>query len=213
MGSNTIQHDRDERTDILDPCGEVTTDGRPISNRLNTLNGKTIGFLDNSKSNADILLDEVAAVLSEEYDVAETIHRRKDKSPIPASAIADQLAAQCDAVVNAYGDCGSCTSWCVYDSIDLEQKDIPVATINSDEFVRLGQSEARSLGMPGLPIVTVPHPMGDIPENKVRERARAIVKELVLVLTTDHEELEETYESRYLDENEELGADDLYCPI
>lgn len=213
MSSDTTHHEREEYTDLLDPCGEVSVEGRAIAERVDSLSGKTVGLLDNSKSNANHLLDGIATVLQAEYGVSEVVYRRKDKSPIPAGSIADQLAAQCDAVVNAYGDCGSCTSWCVYDSIDLEQKDVPVATINSDEFVKLGQSEARSLGMPGLPLVTVPHPMGDIPEEEVRERARDIVKEVVAVLTTDRDEIEEAYEDRYLGADEELQAEDLYCPI
>jgi len=198
---------------VLDPRGAVDAGEQPIADRLDDLEGRTVGLLDNSKANADVLLDKVANVLTAEYGVTDTVSVRKDKSPIPADSLADTLAAQCDAVVNAYGDCGSCTSWCVYDSIDLERRGVPVATINSDEFVKLGQSEARSLGMPGLPLVTVPHPMGDIPESAVRERARAIVSELVAVLTTDARTLEEKYQGRYLDSGEDLAESDLYCPL
>jgi hypothetical protein len=198
---------------VLNPCGEVDVDEQPIAGRLDDLAGATVGLLDNSKANADVLLDEVASVLTNEHGVAEIVSARKDKSPIPADSLADTLAAQCDAVVNAYGDCGSCTSWCVYDSIDLERRGVPVATVNSDEFVKLGQSEARSLGMPGLPIVTVPHPMGDIEESVVRERTRAIVDELADVLMTDAAELADTYQNRYLDADEDLTESDLYCPL
>jgi hypothetical protein len=198
---------------VLDPRGEVDADEQPIADRLDDPAGATVGFLDNSKANANVFLDEVANILTDECGVAETVSVRKDKSPIPADSLADTLAARCDAVVNAYGDCGSCTSWCIYDSIDLERRGIPVATVNSDEFVKLGQSEARSLGMPGMPIVTVPHPMGDVEEPAVRERARAIVAELVAVLTTDAAELADTYRNRYLDANEDLAESDLYCPL
>jgi hypothetical protein len=160
-----------------------------------------------------VLLDEVSNVFTDEYGVAETVSVRKDKSPVPADGLADTLAARCDAVVNAYGDCGSCTSWCIYDSIDLERRGVPVATVNSDEFVKLGQSESRSLGMPGLPLVTVPHPMGDIEEAKVRERARAIIEELVAVLTTDARTVADNYRNRYLDADEDLAESDLHCPL
>lgn len=210
MGTNDSQWTTEA---VLDPRGEVDADEQPITDRLDDLAGTTVGFLDNSKANADVLLDEVANVLTDEYGVAETVSVRKDKSPVPADSLADTLATRCDAVVNAYGDCGSCTSWCVYDSIDLERRGIPVATVNSDEFVKLGQSETRSLGMPGLPIVTVPHPMGDIEETEVRERARAIVAELVAVLTTDATDLADTYRDRYLNADENHDESDLYCPL
>jgi len=213
MGSNNTETEQSGATAVLDPRGTVNATSDPIADRLGSLAGTTIGLLDNSKANADVLLAEIGRLLEAEYGVAETLSRRKDKSPIPADSIATQLHQRCDAVVNAYGDCGSCTSWCVYDSVHLERAGTPTATVNSDEFVTLGQSEARSLGLPGLPLVTVPHPMGGVPEADVRERARAVLPEIVAVLTRDRDALEADYENRYLDADEAVDASTLRCPI
>ncbi|WP_152422232.1 UGSC family (seleno)protein [Natrialba asiatica] len=213
MCVNSTRTDDGASIEILDPRGEVNYDATPIAERLDSLEGATVGLLDNSKSNADVFLEAVGEQLKSEYGVDEVVYRRKDKSPIPADAIADQLVSQCDAVVNAYGDCGSCTSWCVYDSIDLEKKGTPVATINSDEFIKLGQSEAQSLSMPGLPLVMVSHPMGDLEEPKVLDRAENALEEIVAVLTTDRDDLEDEYAERYLAADEELSDESLYCPI
>lgn len=210
MSSGTTEQ---SKRDVLDPVGTIQVDERPIAERPSSLEGATVGFLDNAKTNADVFLEHVASILTEEYGVAETIHRAKDNTAIPADSIASYLANECDVVVNAYGDCGSCTSWCVYDSVDLEKRGTPVATINSDEFVRLGQSESRSLGLPGLPIVTVEHPMGDLPADVVCERAAGAVDEIVHVLTTDAGDLTEEYDEKYLDSDEEIGDEELYCPI
>lgn len=213
MCANTTRTAGASTLEVLDPRGEVEHQSLPIAERLDSLEGATVGLLDNSKSNADIFLKAIGEHLQSEYGVEEMVFRRKDKSPIPADSIADQLHSQCDAVVNAYGDCGSCTSWCVYDSIDLEKKGTPVATINSDEFVKLGQSEAQSLGMPGLPLVTVTHPMGDLEEPEVLARAESAIEEIVDALTTDRDDLEEAYAERFLNADEELGDESLYCPI
>lgn len=210
MSSGTTTQQRDE---ILSPVGRVRTDERPITTRLESLEGKTIGFLDNAKTNADVFLAEVSRILTEEYGVAETVHRSKDNTAIPAGSIASYLATNCDAVVNAYGDCGSCTSWCVYDSVDIEGRGTPVATVNSNEFVRLGQSESRSLGMPSLPILTVEHPMGDVSEDVVHERVAGAIDEILHILTEDRERLTEEYGEKYLDADEELGDEALYCPL
>jgi hypothetical protein len=110
---------KQSQRDVLNPVGVIQTDEQPITQRLEALEGTTIGFLDNAKTNANVFLRRVAEMLTEEYDVAETIHRSKDNTAIPAGSIANYLANECDAVVNAYGDCGSCTSWCVYDSVDI----------------------------------------------------------------------------------------------
>ncbi|MDR9432103.1 MAG: UGSC family (seleno)protein [Natronomonas sp.] len=213
MCASTIRTVGASTLEILDPRGEVEYQSLLITERLDSLKGATVGLLDNSKSNADIFLKAIGEHLQSEYGVEEIVYRRKDKSPIPADSIADQLHSQCDAVVNAYGDCGSCTSWCVYDSIDLEKKGTPVATINSDEFVKLGQSEAQSLGMPGLPLVTVTHPMGDLEKPEVLARAESAIEEIVDVLTTDRNDLEEAFAERFLKADEELGDESFYCPI
>jgi len=199
--------------EVFDPRGDVDVTDYTIAERIDGLEGKTIGLLDNAKSNADILLDEVGEILKSSYGVEEVVYRRKNSTAQPADSIATQLDSQCDAVVNAYGDCGSCTSWCIYDSIDLEKKGTPTATVNSDEFVKLGQSESQALGMPGLPIITVPHPMGDIEETKVRNRAQAIISEVVTVLTENRDVLEAEYKNKFLDSDEEPESSDLYCPI
>ena len=199
--------------EVFDPRGDVDVTDYTIAERIHDLDGKTIGLLDNAKSNADILLNEVGELLKSNYGVKEVVYRRKNSAAQPADTIATQLDSQCDVVVNAYGDCGSCTSWCIYDSIDLEKKGTPTATVNSEEFVKLGQSESQALGMPGLPIVTVPHPMGDIEETEVRNRAQAIISEVVMVLTEEREALEADYRNKFLDSDEELESSDLYCPI
>lgn len=208
MSSETQNRER-----LLDPRGDVSNEEHTLAARPDDLSGKTIGFLNNSKTNADVFLDELSIVLKEEYNVGNVEFRRKDNASIPAGPIASTLHDRCDAVVNAYGDCGSCTSWCVYDSVELEQMGTPTATINSDEFVKLGQSETRALGLPGLPIVTVEHPLGGIAPEVVRDRARSAAAEVVHVLTAPKDELDEEYTNKYLDADETLGDEYLYCPL
>jgi len=202
-----------QRTRILDPRGAVSNEEHTLADRLDDMSGTTVGFLNNSKTNADVFLEELSHVLREDYGVEDVEFRRKDNASIPAGPIASTLHETCDAVVNAYGDCGSCTSWCVYDSVELERMGTPTATINSEEFVKLGQSETRALGLAGLPLVTVEHPLGGVDPEVVRERVRSTAAEVVRVLTTDKDELSEEYTNKYLDADETLGDEDLYCPL
>lgn len=198
---------------LLDPTGDVAVDERQIAPRLDSLDGATIGLLDNAKPNADRFLETVGEVLQDAHGVADVVSRNKHSAAVSAGELLPDLVDACDAVVNAYGDCGSCTAWCIHDSVALEQEGVPTATINSDEFARLGQSEARSLGFPGLPIVLVDHPMGTVSPDVVRTRASDAVPELVAATTTPREELMAEYRGMYLGENEELTSDDLYCPL
>lgn len=197
---------------LLDPRASVDVKEEVLAPRLETIEGTTVGLLDNAKPNADRFLETVGELLEAEYGVESVVAKSKHTAAVSAGSLLPELRAECDSVVNAYGDCGSCTSWCVRDSATLEQRGVPTATLNSDEFVRLGQSDARALGLPGLPLVTVPHPMGDVSPAEVRTRAADAIQEIVAVITTPREELLAEYRGRYLGETEELTDEDLYCP-
>lgn len=199
--------------DILDPVGEVDNSDWVLADRLDTLTGATIGLLDTRKTNADVFLEAVGETLTAEFDVETTIYRSKANGAAPAGDALTRLLEECDAIVNAYGDCGSCTSWCVHDSVVAEKAGLPTATVNSDEFVRLGQSESRALGLPGLPIVAVEHPLGDADRATVRLRAETAIPELVEALTRNADELAAAYDGRYIDAEEPIDDSGFYCPI
>lgn len=199
---------------LLSPLGERDVERHPIAPRLATLAGKTIGLLDNTKKNADLLIKTAGDILMREHGVAAVIYRRKiGSSPAAPAAMLDELVARCDAVINAYGDCGSCTSWCIHDGVTLEKRGIPTATVNSDAFVVLGQMEAVALGVPGLPIVTVPHPMGDVKADEVRRRAEAMIAQLVAVLTGDAAALESEYTDRFISDSDSFARAGMACEI
>lgn len=198
---------------LMSPIGSNPVERLPIAPRLATLAGAKIGLLDNTKKNADLLLKAAAEILQREHGAGEVIYRRKiSSSPAAPPAMLDELAG-CDAVINAYGDCGSCTSWCVHDGVTLEKRGVPTATVNSDAFVVLGQMEAVALGVPGLPIVMVPHPMGDVSAEVVIERARDMVAQVIRVLTTDAAKLESDYTDLYIGESDKFARSNMFCEI
>jgi hypothetical protein len=198
---------------LLNPVGTREVTSTPIAPRIDGLKGRKIGLLDNTKKNADILLKEVGEILLRDYGVAEVIYRRKvGSSPAAPEEMLDEMAT-CDAVINAYGDCGSCASWCIHDGVTLEKRGVPTATVNSDAFVVLGQQEAVALGLPGLPIVTVPHPMGDVRAEEVRRRAAAMIPQVLHVLTTDPEALESEFTDRFITESDNFTRAEMVCEI
>jgi hypothetical protein len=176
---------RDDFDILLSPLGSRRS--RPsfaLAARIELgLKGATIGLLDNSKQNASVLLDEIERVLTA-GGARQVLRFRKASAAMSAGSIIDDLA-QCHAIVNAFGDCGSCTSWCVHDSVDIEKRGVPVATINTSEFATLGHFEAAALGMPDLPIVAIPHPIGNLGVSAVELHAREAFDDIVTVLTRD----------------------------
>lgn len=196
---------------LMNPVGRRQLEQFPIAPRLDSLAGKKIGLLDNTKKNADLLLAGYARILKDKHGVAEVVSFRKiSSSPGAPEEMLDALS-QCDAVLNAYGDCGSCTSWCIHDGVTLERRGVPTATVNSDAFVVLGQMEAVSLGVPGLPIVMVPHPMGDVDAATVAQRASDTVDQVLQVLTIHRDELEARYTDLYISESDKFMRSGLVC--
>jgi hypothetical protein len=72
---------------------------RPID-----LAGKVVGLLDNTKEQADVILETVAKVLRERYGVARVIIRRKEFYSKPATAaLIDEFASEVQVAAAAVG--------------------------------------------------------------------------------------------------------------
>ncbi|MGZ9006133.1 MAG: UGSC family (seleno)protein [Burkholderiales bacterium] len=67
--------------------------------------GIRLGLLDNSKANADHLLDLIVEGVKKELKVDSIVYRRKPASSAPATEqILDELAQEADLVVSAMAD-------------------------------------------------------------------------------------------------------------
>lgn len=67
--------------------------------------GLRVGILDNSKSNADHLLNMLVASLRTQMDVASVVALRKPTPSLPAeAAVLDKLAEEADIVISAMAD-------------------------------------------------------------------------------------------------------------
>jgi len=68
------------------------------------LAGKVVGLLDNTKEQADIILETVAQTLRDRYGVARVIARRKEHYSKPATgAMIDEMAKEVQVAVAALG--------------------------------------------------------------------------------------------------------------
>ena len=73
--------------------------------RLPSLAGTRLGIIDDSKRNADVLLEELAEVLRTRYEITEVKWHRKPSASRPADPEAiKELAQTCDSVIIAIGD-------------------------------------------------------------------------------------------------------------
>lgn len=90
---------------VYDPVAPCYNAPQQSRRALDTLAGKTIGFIDNSKPNFQYLVDDLAQLLAAEYGVAQVVKRRKPSASQPAAeAVMKELVETCDAVITGSGD-------------------------------------------------------------------------------------------------------------
>lgn len=160
---------------VFDPRGAVNSAVTPIAARLGGLEGKRLGILDNSKWNANKLLRGAAAALGEEIAFAAVNYYVKQSfSKDAAPELIEKIAAENDLVLTAIGDCGSCTSACVRDAIQLERRGIPTAVIITTEFVRETDLTRTALGMPALAPVVIDHPVSSLSAVEIAARVAQV---------------------------------------
>ena len=89
--------------EVLSPVADTRVDEVPLAPRNGDLRGKTIGFLNNRKANAGLLLEHVEALLHARYGDFATFKGEKNAALGAPKDVLAGLAA-CDAVVFAIGD-------------------------------------------------------------------------------------------------------------
>ncbi|HEU5319228.1 MAG TPA: hypothetical protein VFX28_00400 [Methylomirabilota bacterium] len=90
---------------MLSPVGEVKAHTVAVPPLPREWAGRTVGFLDNTKSNFDRLVGELGELLRARYGVRAVVHRRKANASSPASAeLIGELAKTCDVVFAGSAD-------------------------------------------------------------------------------------------------------------
>ena len=90
---------------VYDPVAPCLTQARESRRTLDTLAGKTIGFVDNAKPNFNHLVGELSRFLVEKHGVKSVVtHRKRSASEgCPETDLAT-LVEQADAIITGSGD-------------------------------------------------------------------------------------------------------------
>ena len=70
----------------------------------------------------------------------------------------------------------------MHDGVVFERRGIPAAAIATDQFVNMGRASAEAQGMPDYPFVVMEHPIGRLEDVELRQRAEAVLPEVVRLL-------------------------------
>jgi hypothetical protein len=88
---------------VLSPLGINRVKIQPMARRIASLDGITVGILNNSKPNSLALQQRVLELLGQKYAVAGVITKQKLSAAVGAEGI-DDFAREVGAVVTAIGD-------------------------------------------------------------------------------------------------------------
>ena len=91
--------------EILDPTVEISTQAIKFVARPDSLAGKRVGLVENTKYNSDRLLARIGDLLKAEYGVAEWRMYNKHNASVPAHAeIIEEVKKSADVMVAGIGD-------------------------------------------------------------------------------------------------------------
>ena len=62
---------------------------------------------------------------------------------------------------------------------ELRKRGLVTAVICSDPFLKLGKTQARVFGVAELPLVMIPHPLGGLSLEHVKERAAVAIPQVI----------------------------------
>jgi hypothetical protein len=75
----------------------------------------------------------------------------------------------------------------VLDGILFEKHGMPAASIITDVFEATGRAMAQAWGLPNYKFLSVPHPIANLTDQELDQRAHAIVPQIVQLLLEGQE--------------------------
>ena len=70
----------------------------------------------------------------------------------------------------------------MHDGITLEKRGVPAAVICTEPFISSGKAMSRIGGIPDYPFVVLPHPLGSLDEERLRQRAIQAAPDVLRIL-------------------------------
>jgi hypothetical protein len=144
-------------TVLRDPTAETASTMRPRRAPLDSLDGKTVALMDIGKMRGDEFIDRLE-VLFRERGIAVRRYKKPTNTRTAPLELLQQMAAECQAVVIALSDCGSCTSCSTHDMVDLDRRGLAGVSVLTEEFRPAFKVQCEAIGFDGASLY-VPHPM------------------------------------------------------
>lgn len=168
---------------VVLPVGRQGRDAVQPVPPLASLDEASILVLDISKVRSDVFADAIQAGLH----AAGCAAVERGIAPPSQRLADDELAAMGsahDGAVLALADCGTCTSWTMFDAIELHRNGCRTVLVTTRALRATVDALAPRLGMADLPVVEVALPNREQTPDEIARTASAAVPAIVAALTS-----------------------------
>jgi len=140
----------------------------------------TVGLLANGFPDSAKFLEHLRTALGVKLPEARFKHYvKKVDSAVVSDEMLASIEADCEALVCAYGHCGSCTSSTVRDSIAAARIGIPAVAFVTEAFWEQGNFVAQADGMPAVPRIKLPYPVAGTGKQAMSALAARVADEVI----------------------------------
>jgi hypothetical protein len=173
---------------ILDPRAEIGTPITPYALKGDVGKaGLRVALVSNGFYDATKLLRALEAVLPTHLEAPRIRLFERNNASVPGTP--EQIAEivrESDLAVCALGQCGSCTSSATRDAVALARAGVPALALISEKFGLAAQFVARSVGMPEVPRLKLPHPVAGSGMDRIAAIADAAAADVVAAWRGDY---------------------------
>jgi hypothetical protein len=149
--------------------------------------GLRVALVSNGFFDATKLLDAVGRSLADHLPgVQVRLYERRDPSVMAEAKVIDEIITNNDVAITALGHCGSCTSSATRDAVNIARAGRPACALISEKFIEASGFVARSVGMPAIPRVSLPHPVAGAGSERIEAIARAAVPQIIAMWAGNH---------------------------
>lgn len=173
---------------ILDPRAEAGVAITPYELAFDvTRPGLRVALLSNCFYDASKLLVAVGEALGGRLAGHKVkLYEHPNPSLLAPPALIEEVARDNDVAITALGHCGSCTSSAVRNAVNLARAGAPVCALLSEKFWEAGGFVARSVGMPDVPRIRLPHPIAGTGTVRIGEIARIAAPHVIAAWRGEH---------------------------